>query len=183
MANGMRLLTTLLLAAAPLAAQRPGRPDSMRHPMMGGAMSEMMMQGPMMEHMGPAMMKMMRYTPQHLLARKDALGLTADQVTRLTMLRDGTKTAHDAAMNEARPHLGALEQAADAAQPDTAALKSHFQAVHQAMGRGHWAMLAATAQARAVLTDAQRAKLEVWADSMQAWRQQHRQMMNPNRPD
>jgi hypothetical protein len=141
----------------------------------------MMMEGVMMDHMGPATMRMMLYAPQHLLARKDALGLAADQVIRLTTLRDGTKTAHDAAMNEAKPHLGAIEQAVDAAQPDTAALKSHFQVAHQAMGRAHWAMLAAAAQARAVLTDAQRAKVQVWADSMQAWRQQHRQMMPPDR--
>jgi hypothetical protein len=182
MMNVTRLLTTLVLAAAPLTAQQPGRPDSMRPPGMKAPVSGMMMQGGMMEHMGPAMMKMMLYMPQRLLARKDALGLTADQVTRLTTLRDGTKTTHEAAMNEAKPHLGAIEQAADAAQPDTAALKSHFQAVHQAMGRAHWAMLAAAAQARAMLTDVQRAKVQVWADSMQAWGQQHRQMMNPNQP-
>ena len=110
MRNRRRLLTVLVLAAAPLAAQEPGKPDSMPHPMMGaGPMSGMMMQGPMMEHMGPAMMQMMLYAPQHLLARKDALGLSADQVARLTMLRDGTKTAHDAAMSEAKPHMDAIE--------------------------------------------------------------------------
>jgi Spy/CpxP family protein refolding chaperone len=163
MMNGVRLLITLVLVAAPLAAQKP------------------MMEGSMMHEMGPAMMKMMLYAPQHLLARKDALDLTADQVTRLTTLRDGTKAAHEAAMSEAKTHMGAIEQAADAVQPDTAALKSHFQSAHQAMGRAHWAMLASAAQARAVLTDAQRAKVEVWADSMEAWRRQHRQMMPPHR--
>jgi Spy/CpxP family protein refolding chaperone len=183
MMKGMRLLTSLVLAAAPLAAQQPGKPDSMRHHIMGpGHMSGMMMQGSMMEHVGPAMMKMMLYTPQHLLARRDALGLTPDQVTRLSALRDGTKTAHDAAMNEARSHMAAIEQAANDAKPDTAVLKAHFQAAHDAVGKAHWALLASAAQARAVLTDAQRAKVQVWADSMQAWRQQHRQMMPPDRP-
>jgi hypothetical protein len=43
-------------------------------------------------------------------------------------------------------------------------------------------MLASAAQARAVLNDAQRATVQVWADSMQAWSQQHRQMMPPRRP-
>ncbi|HYT70809.1 MAG TPA: hypothetical protein VEK78_05460 [Gemmatimonadales bacterium] len=43
-------------------------------------------------------------------------------------------------------------------------------------------MLVSAAQARAVLTDAQRAEVQTWADSMQAWTRQHRQMMNPSRP-
>ncbi|HEU5261550.1 MAG TPA: hypothetical protein VFU41_09035 [Gemmatimonadales bacterium] len=170
MSKRRRLLTVLMLAAAPLGAQQPS------------PMSEMMMEGPMREHMGPAMMGMMLYAPPHLLARKDALGLSADQVARLTALRDGTKTAHDAAMSEAKTHMDAIEQAVNAAKPDTAALKTHFQAAHAAMGKAHWAMLASAAQARAVLTEAQRARMQVWADSMQAWARQHRHMMNPNRP-
>lgn len=158
-----KLMLAALAATAPLVAQQP-----------------MTMEGSMMEHMGPAMMKMMLYTPQHLLARRDALALSADQVTRLTTLRDGAKTAHDAAQAEAETHLRAMEQVANAAQPDSVALKTHFQAAHAAMGKAHWAMLASATQARAVLTDAQRAKVQQWADSMQAWMQQHRQMMNPS---
>ncbi|HYT72917.1 MAG TPA: hypothetical protein VEK78_16135 [Gemmatimonadales bacterium] len=174
------LVLAALVAAAPLAAQQPGKPDSMHHGMMmaPGAMGQMM-DGSMMQHMGPAMMKMMLYAPQHLLARKDALGLGADQVTRLTALSDGTKTAHDAAMAEAQTHMKAIEEVANAAPPDTVALKTHFQAAHAAMGKAHWAMLASAAQARAVLTDAQRAKVRAWADSMQAWTEQHRRMMKP----
>ena len=180
--NRNLVLTALALAATPLAAQQPARPDSMRHPMMGpGPMSEMM-EGPMMQQMGPAMMKVMLYTPQHLLARKDALALTGDQVTRLTALREGAKTAHDAAMADAITHMKELETAANAPQADTLTLKTHFQAAHAAMGKAHWAMLASAAQARAVLTDAQRTKLQVWADSMQAWMKQHHQMMNPAGP-
>ena len=174
-----KLILAALALAAPLAAQQPGKPDSMRHPMME---QSQMMEGPMMREMGPAMMKMMFYTPQHLLAREDALSLTADQVTRLTALRDGAKGAQDAAMADAKTHMQAMEQAANAAKPDTAALKVHFQAAHSAMGKAHWAMLSTAAQARAVLTDAQRAKVQAWADSMQTWMQQHRGMMNPNRP-
>jgi Spy/CpxP family protein refolding chaperone len=176
-----KLLLATLALAAPLAAQEPGKPDSMRYPMMGPGMSEMM-EGPMMRDMGSAMMKMMLNTPQHLLARKDALGLTGDQINRLSALRDGAKTARDAAMAEAQTHMKEMEQTANAAQPDTAALKTHFQAAHSAMGKAHWAMIASAAQARAVLTDAQRAKVQVWADSMQAWMQRHQRMMNPKRP-
>ena len=73
-----------------------------------------------------------------------------------------------------------LEETANAPKPDTAAVKTHFQAAHNAMGKAHWTMLASAVQARAILTDAQRAKIRTWADSMQAWMEQHRQMMNPS---
>ena len=172
-----KIALVALVLAAPLAAQQS---DSMHHPMMGAGHG-MTMDDPMMERMGPSLMRMMLYTPQHLLARKDALGLTPDQVGRLTALRDGAKTARDAAMAEAETHLKELEQVANAAKSDTAALKTHFQAAHNAMGKAHWTMLASSAQARAVLTDAQRAKVQIWADSMQAWTEQHRKMMNPGK--
>src|SRR5216683_347698 len=149
-----------LALAAPLGAQETAKSDSLRH----------------------AMMRVMLYTPQHLLVRKDALGLTGDQVTRLTALRDGAKTAHDAAMGEAKAHMQEFEQAANAPAPDTSALKVHFQAAHAAMGKAHWLALASAVQGRAVLTDAQRTKLKTWADSMQTWMEQHRQMMHPSRP-
>jgi len=170
-----------LALAAPLGAQETAKSDSMRHPTMG-ADHGMMMNDPMMEQMGPAMMRVMLYTPQHLLARKDALALTADQVTRLIALREGSKTARDAAIADAMTHMKELETAANAPHPDTSALKTHFQAAHAAMGKAHWAILASATQARAVLTDAQRTKVQVWADSMQAWMKQHRQMMNPAQP-
>lgn len=172
-------LVALVLSGA-LAAQQPAKPDSMRHPMMGAGRG--MMDDPMMEQMAHAMMSAMLYTPQHLLSRKDALGLTPDQVTRLTALRDGAKAAHDAALTDAQTHLKEMEQVARAPQPDTSALKVHFQAAHAAMGKAHWAMLASAAQARAALTDAQRTKVQAWADSMQTWMNQHRGMMNPARP-
>jgi len=159
----------VVLACAPLAAQQPGNMPQM-------------MQGPMMREMGPGMMKLMLYTPQHLLARKDALGLTSDQVTRLTALRDAARSAGEAAEADAHSHMQALEQAAESPKPDTSAIKVHFQAAHGAMGKAHWAMLASAVQARAVLTDAQRAGMQAWADSMQAWTEQHRQMMKPSQP-
>ena len=164
------VVATVVLAAAPLFAQEGG--------MGPGHMGEM--QGLMMPGMGPATMRMMLYAPPHLLARRDALGLTAEQVSRLTALRDGAKAAFDAAESEAQTHTKELDRAANAAQPDTAALRAHFEAAHAAMGRAHWLALVAAVQARSVLNDAQRQKLAVWVDSMQAWMQQHRQMMQPS---
>ena len=175
--NCQSLLAVVALAATPLAAQHAAKPDSMGHPMMGPGM---MMGGSMMREMGPAMATMMLYTPQHLLARRESLGLTADQVNRLTALRDGSKATIEAATTEAQTHMKELEETANAPKPDTAAVKTHFQAAHNAMGKAHWTMLASAVQARAILTDAQRAKIRTWADSMQAWMEQHRQMMNPS---
>ena len=149
--------------AAPLAAQEHRHEGQKSHAMMAG-MDDMM---PMMQEMMAPMMRAMAYTPQHLLARKDTLKLTADQVTRLTALQNTAKTGHDAAAADIKPHLGAVSQAFQAAAPDTNALRTHFQAAHDAMGKAHWAMLSAAAQARAVLTDAQRQKVDAWVDTMQ----------------
>ena len=167
------LLIAAAFAALPLAAQQPAKPDSTRAPMSA------MMEGPMLREMGPALMRLLLYAPQHLLARKDALDLTADQIARLTRVRDGSNAGHEAAMTDARAHLKELELAAGAPKPDSAALQTHFQAAHNAVGKAHWTVLAAAAQARAVLTDAQRAKVQAWADSMRAWTEQHRRMMKP----
>ena len=151
-------LIALLAAAAPAVAQE----HEHDRPAPGAAKMQM----PMMEMMGP-MMRVMMFSPEHLLQRKDALGLTAAQVTRLTALRDAAKTAHDAAQADLKTHHTAVMQAMNANAPDTVALRQHFQAAHTAMGNAHWAMLRAAAQARAVLTDAQRGRVDGWADAMQ----------------
>ncbi len=151
----IRGIAVLALVAAPLSAQQPG--------MMGPGMMPHMMQ---MEQMMAPMMGAMAFTPDHLLARKDSLGLTVQQVTRLTALRDAAKTAHDAAAAEGKTHMDALAQAFQGAAPDTAALRLHFQGAHAAMGKAHWTMLAAAAQAKALLTDEQRARVERWASTM-----------------
>src|SRR5881392_1999087 len=98
--NRISMLGLAALAAGRLAAQQPAHP---MHPMMDDPMA-------MQEMMGP-MMQVMLYTPQHLLARQDALGLTADQVGRLTTLRGATQAAQDAAMGEAKASIHELAQA------------------------------------------------------------------------
>jgi hypothetical protein len=159
-------LITLLGFAAPLVAQQPAKPG-MQHEMMPGMMHMQQMQ----EMMGP-MMRRMAFTPDHLVSRKDSLGLTADQVSRLTALRDAAKATHDRAAAEGKAHMEALGKVFAAAAPDTAAVRRHFQAAHQAMGDAHGAMLRAAAQARAVLTDSQRRRVDAWADAMQMMMQQ-----------
>jgi hypothetical protein len=169
MMTATRLLVVIGLASVPLAAQHPAAP-------VGRMMGDPMEMQEMMEPMAHVML----YTPQHLLPRKDALGLTADQVARLTALGAATTAAQDAAMTEARTHLEELQAAAEAASPDTAAVKTHFQAAQAAMGRARWLAIRSALEARALLSDPQRTKLKAWADSMQAWMEQHRQMMKPS---
>ena len=187
--KSMRMLLALAIAA-PLAAQQP---DTAKHPMpMGrGRMGQGMMHGEMgamqgqdhmagmgqmMEMMGP-MMRSMAFAPDHLLARKDALALTPQQVTRLTALRDAAQKTHDAAHSEMQMHMGEMAKAMEAAAPDTVQVKTHFQAAQAAMGRAHWSMLSAAAQARAILTDAQRGRVDGWADMMQGQMGQMMPMM------
>src|SRR5256885_14246846 len=151
--NRISMLGLAALAAGRLAAQQPA------HPMMDDPMA-------MQEMMGP-MMQVMLYTPQHLLARKDALGLTTDQVGRLTTLRSATQAAQDAAMGEAKAHMQELEQAANSATPDTSVLKTHFHAGHAAMGKAHWLALASAVQAPAIPHAAQSAQLHARGHSLQ----------------
>jgi len=118
-----------------------------------------------MDSMMAPMMRAMAYAPQHLLESKDSLHLTADQVSRLTALGDAARAAHNAAGDQAKMHLGEMEEVLHAAAPDTAAVKLHFTAAHRLMGDAMWAMLRAAAQARALLTDAQRSQVDAMAKS------------------
>lgn len=172
--KSLMVLVAATLAALPLAAQHdhpappPGRTDSGARPPMAGAMPRMAPGGmPGMHgdgmgmHAGP-----MLFAPAHLLARKDKLNLTAQQVTRLEALRDGARAAHDRAASVARVAGDSLHTALAAAAPDTALARRLFRAHHDAMGEAHWVMLRVSAQAKAVLTDAQRGRVEGWGDAM-----------------
>ena len=155
---------SLCCIAAPLAGQdttHARHPAQRPHARMGqggehGEMDEMM-----------PMMRVIAYTPDHLLSRKDSLKLTPDQISRLTAIQNAAKSAHDAAAADIKTHLGGVSQTFQAASPDTSALRTHFEAAHAAMGRAHWAMLSAAAQARAALTDAQRQKIDAWVNAME----------------
>jgi hypothetical protein len=164
-----RSLALLAFAALPLAAQQPRK----------GHDQEMMSHMMQMEQMMAPMMRGMAFAPDHLLMRKDALGLTAQQVTRLTALRDAAKTAHDAAQADAKTHMDALAQAMQASAPDTGAVRLHFQGAHAAMGKAHFTMLTAAARAKALLTDEQRGRVNGWVDAM-PMHQMHQKGQQPN---
>jgi hypothetical protein len=164
-----RSFALLAFAALPVAAQQPRM----------GHDQEMMSHMMQMEQMMAPMMRGMAFAPDHLLMRKDALGLTAQQVTRLTALRDAAKTAHDAAQADAKTHMDALAQAMQASAPDTGAVRLHFQGAHAAMGKAHFTMLTAAARAKALLTDEQRGRVNGWVDAMEM----HQMQMGQPRHD
>jgi len=158
------ITAAMCLVAAPLAAQHDT--THARHPaqhQMGPRGDEMMA---MMREMMAPLMPIMAYTPDHLLAHRDSLKLTRDQVTRLTAIRDAAKSTHDAAAADFKTHMGELSSAFKTAAPDTNALRPHFEAGHGAMGKAHWVMLAAAARAKAVLTDDQRKKVDATVSAM-----------------
>jgi len=170
----LRLITlSLCCIAAPLAAQDTSHHPGMRPGMGRPGMDEMM--GMMREMMAP-MVGVIAYTPGHLLAQKDSLKLTPDQVTKLTNIENSAKAAHETGAADFKTHMGAVSQAFQTAAPDTTALRPHFEAAHAAMGKAHWAMVAAAAQSRAVLTDAQRQKVDAWVTTMQQRMQQEHTM-------
>jgi len=149
------------VAALPLAAQQPAtqHPAPSRGQMMQGHGMQMEMM-PGMDSMMAPMMHVMAYTPEHLLHEKTTLHLTADQQSELTTLGDAAKAAHDAAAQQAAMHMREMEQVMQAVTPDTAAARTHFDAAHRFMGDAMWAMIRAAAQAKPLLTDAQRKQVD-----------------------
>lgn len=164
---------TLLLTLAGVAAAQEGPREQgqemERHGMM--RMGPMQGMGPMhpMEH-GPrrAMMRVMTFHPRHLIEKKDLLGLSPDQVAKLTSLQESARKAADDAQARAKAAHEAMAQAMAAGKPDPKKLQGHFQAAHEAMGQAQWTRMNAALQARAVLTEVQRARVQGWVDAMQA---------------
>jgi hypothetical protein len=150
----MRTMSVVAAAAAllalPLAAQQTGG-------MMGGSQMPGMA---MMDSMMAPMMRSMATGPEHLLVRKNALHLTADQVTQLTALRDAARPARDSAAQQAMMHLNEMNEVMHTAAPDTAAVRMHFEAALRFMGQAHMVMLDAAAAGRALLTDGQRKQVD-----------------------
>jgi Spy/CpxP family protein refolding chaperone len=113
----------------------------------------------------------MAFAPDRLLAQNGELQLTAHQVSALIAIRDATRHSADAAAEQARRHLDELKVALDAATPDTSTIRTQFLAAHQALGEARLALLVATARAKAILTEAQRAQVLAahWGPPRHEW--------------
>ena len=148
----IRTITTcmtlaLLLGAADASAQQQQRHRDGTGPM---HQSQEAMPG----------MAMMAFSPAHLLQMREALALTDAQVTQLEQLQTDATAKHDQAMASHDQHRDEMMQAMEAEQPNPDLVRAHFTGAHDSMGMAHWAQMEAGLKARAVLTDAQRAKVK-----------------------
>ena len=116
------ITATVCLIAVPLAAQdttllrRPGaRPGGAMVQREMGRRGDDDMMAMMREMMAP-IMRIVAFTPDHLLDHKDSLQLTADQVAKLTSIRDAAKAAHDAAAAGVRHQDSAVRRDRQAAR-------------------------------------------------------------------
>jgi Spy/CpxP family protein refolding chaperone len=105
----------------------------------------------------------MPFDPARLIARKDALGLTAQQVEQLSALEGRERPAMAKAIKDIRARREAIDAALSAGAPDTILLRQNYEALQNAAGTAHWARISTSLQARAILTDAQRGKVRGWA--------------------
>lgn len=156
----MRVRTTFLLlgflAAAPLAAQEPPRGEPQGAERRGPLPGRLL--GPLM---GPAF----DYAPSRLIARREALGLTPEQVQRLESLAQEVRRARGLADSTARARRQRIEQIWREATPDASRLRTEVEAVMQAWQRAALTALTAAAEAKAVLTPEQRGRVSGWADA------------------
>lgn len=151
------------LAASPAPAQERQMPGKMEHQMPGNM--EQKMQG-MMEGMKQEMQDMMAvhaYLPAMLLEQKAELELTRDQVSKLEKLAAEVETAKTHAKTEHDARHAKIMAQFKLARPDPATVKTDAQEAMMDMAAAHGIELSAAAQAKGLLTDAQRAKLDAQA--------------------
>jgi Spy/CpxP family protein refolding chaperone len=154
---------------------------------MGQGMGHMQGRGMMMGMMamGGPMARTMAFAPTRLLEHKDVLALTERQVQQLTTLRDATQKSHDEQHALAEKYMEELTKLAGST--DSAAVRRAFVGHHEAMGSAHWMMLSSAIQAKGILTEVQRARVDGWVDGMGAHPRQGQGMgagpgPGPNRP-
>jgi hypothetical protein len=116
------------------------------------------MQGMHMQHMDP-MMHVAVFAPPHLLERRAALELTAEQVSRLEELGKELTELHDQAAAEAKGHHEQAMQLWEAQAPDADQLRQHAQAAMRAEETAKLALLTVAAQAKALLTPEQQERV------------------------
>ncbi len=122
-----------------------------------GMMSGMMHGQRMMQMPGDRLTRRaMRFQPDHVLAYREELELTPEQVAQLQELETARGAAHKEAMSAAREEWHKLQQAFDADSPDTAAVRTAAERALQAHAALHARMIADAASVRAILSGAQR---------------------------
>src|SRR2546425_3909172 len=151
------------LGGANLAAQQPAPAPAPPAPRQGPGGPPLGGEG--MERRGLPGFPLGTFSPTMLLERREALGLSADQVTRLSTLENEARQAREKAETDAKPHREELEKVWQQPAPDPAQIRTHFQAMTQAMQPAQLSALTTAAQAKAVLTPEQRGRVQGWADA------------------
>lgn len=141
------LTAALVMVAGPLAAQQHGRGQGTMHEQGQGAM------------MGPGH-AVAAFSPERLLEQRTELALTETQIGRLEQLRSETAARVDQAMASHEKHRAEMAALLASDAPDPQMVRAHFQGAHDSMGTAHWAEMQAALEARALLTEEQRAKVK-----------------------
>ncbi|MEX1999410.1 MAG: Spy/CpxP family protein refolding chaperone [Gemmatimonadales bacterium] len=148
-------------------------------------------QGTMM-HAMPLAREIQAFRPGALLERRERLSLTEQQVQRLTALQTELQATHERTRTEVQARMAEAHTAWQGG--DSRAANAASQAVMQTLLAGHMAALHGATQARGVLTEEQRGRVQGWMDAgnarmhqMQMRRQQMQNRMNrgpraPRRP-
>jgi Spy/CpxP family protein refolding chaperone len=95
-----------------------------------------------------------------LIARKDLLGLSDEQVSQIGQLSADAQAAQEQAMEAVKQIQEQLQEAWAADQPDVAAVRRYAQAGMEARQTARLAMIEGAARAKALLTPEQQGKLE-----------------------
>lgn len=123
-------------------------------------------------HMGAGEVVGMRhFCPRALIQRKDFLGLTEEQVSRLEQLGEELQGVHEQALAEAEASHDALREAWQADQPDADVVRRYAQQAMEARQAAQLAMVGGAAQAKALLTPEQQGKMQGWIDGVRMGRQ------------
>jgi Spy/CpxP family protein refolding chaperone len=165
----MRILFSLMFVAAvggagPLIAQQPpvAPPRDAQRPMQ------------MRQRDGTGFLGF-GFAPERLIAQRDALNLTPEQVASLEKLAQETKQARDQAAEVAKSHQEQLQALWKADAPDPKALETNLQAIMDARQKAELSAATAAARAKGLLTAEQRGRVMGWQD---ARRMGQRQRMN-----
>lgn len=160
------MITILALAATPLMAQGHEGHGATQPPRQGMGMmgqGRMQMGAGAGQAMGVLTSVFGRYAPAAVLGMKDHLSLTAEQEAKLTALVEEEKAAVDNAHQPAHAAHMELRKIQDAESPDLEAMRQFFMAHHTAAGNMQWVRVTYAAEARALLTAAQRTHVDQMA--------------------
>lgn len=148
----MATVVVTVLAANVAEAQRPR----------SGVRGDMRGQRGVMQHPGVSGIP---FAPGHLLHRSEPLELTEGQIAELTGLRDGLEAAGREARSGRSERQSRMHELLGSDDPDLSAIREEFTRNHTALGEFQWARIEAGVNARSLLTDEQRGRVQGWGQA------------------